>query len=74
MKRCSNAVNMSIGAGSSSGVNKAVGNSSNVGQFNRASSLKCFGCGEAGHRKSECKKTAKKKHCSWIQMNMKRTN
>ena len=64
MKRSSNTVNMSTGVGSSSGVSKAADSSSNVKQFNRTSGLKCFGCEEARHRKSECKKTAEKKHCS----------
>ena len=60
---------MSAGAGSSSGMNKAIGSSSGVnkavggssgGQFNRTGGLKCFGCGEIGHRKSECRKTSGK--------------
>ena len=59
MKRNNNTANMSDGAGSGSGVNKVVGSSSG-GQFNRTGGLRCFGCGEAGHRKSECKKIAGK--------------
>ena len=58
-KRNSNTANMSAGAGSGSGVNKAVGSSSG-GQFNRTGGLRYFGCGEAGHRKFECRKTAGK--------------
>ena len=58
-KRNSNTAIFSASAGSGSGVNKAVGSSSG-GQFNRTGGLKCFGCGEVGHRKSECKKTAGK--------------
>ena len=66
-KRSSNATTNVSAGGSGSGVNKAVGSgvnkavsSSSGGQFNRTGGLKCFGCGEVGHRKSECRKTAGK--------------
>ena len=59
LKRSHNTISESTGAGSNE-VNKAAASSGNIGQFNRTSGLKYFGYGEAGHRKSKCKKTAVK--------------
>ena len=62
-------------ASSGSGVNRAgpgvagsgVAGSNNTGRFNRpsasgasSSGIKCFNCGETGHRQSECKKAGKR--------------
>ncbi|PKI75692.1 hypothetical protein CRG98_003952 [Punica granatum] len=53
--------------GGSSGVNRPGGgvnrNTVNTNQPNRltGSGMKCFGCGEVGHRQSECRKIAGKK-------------
>ena len=62
MKRKANTVSAGSGVGSSnnSGVQKAAPSSGNIGQFNRTGGLKCFGCGETGHWKSECKRMAVK--------------
>ena len=54
--------NFGIGS-SSSGAGSGVVNKG-TGQFNRtpgSSNMKCFGCGEVGHRKADCKKIAAKK-------------
>ncbi|PKI53495.1 hypothetical protein CRG98_026101 [Punica granatum] len=53
--------------GGSSGVNRPGGganrNTTNTNQPNRltGTGVKCFGCGEVGHRQSECRKTTGKK-------------
>ena len=53
------------GIGSSSGSAGSGVVNRGAGQFNRdpgsSSNMKCFGCGEVGHRKADCKKTAAKK-------------
>ena len=65
LQRAVDIINIGSDAGNSkngAGLNKSGSNGS--GQFNRGdriSGMKCFGCGETGHKLAKCKKTTGKK-------------
>ncbi|KAJ8619599.1 hypothetical protein MRB53_028128 [Persea americana] len=69
MHRSNSGVAVNLGSSSSGGVHRSSSSmnpgqqaSSNPAQTNRTinSGIKCFGSGETGHRRSECKKTGKR--------------